>query len=250
MPLSKRYKIIACEVLFREICFCASQSRNIIDTAFLSQGLHDLGSRKMSTGLQEEIDKVDLTKYDAILLGYGLCNNGIIGLRSSLPIVVPRAHDCITLLLGSKEKYKEYHSENAGTFFKSTGWIERDTNANENEDSVTSQLGMNKTYKEYVELYGEENAKYLLETMGDLMSSYDRYTYIDTDIGNFNRYKELIKQQAKEKNWNYNELNGNTSLLMKLLDGDWDEDDFLVVPPDKTIKPTFNDDIVGFVDSI
>lgn len=244
MTLPKRYKIIVCEILFREICFCASQSRNIIDITFLPKGLHDIGSQKMSNRLQEELDHVDVTKYEAILLGYGLCNNGIIGLKSSLPMVIPRAHDCITLLLGSKDKYKEYHSQNAASFFKSTGWIERDGDPNETENSITSQLGINKTYLEYVEQYGEDNAKYLMKTIGNMLSNYDRYTYIDTNIGDFNHYKEMTKQQANEKNWDYDELRGSTVLLMKLLNGNWEEREFLIVPPNNTIKPTFNDEIV------
>lgn len=245
----KRYKIISCEILFREICFCASQSKNIVDISFLPKKLHDLGSQKMSDRLQEELNNVDATKYDAILLGYGLCNNGIIGLKSSLPFVIPRAHDCIALLLGSKDRYKEYHAKNASTFFKSTGWIERDENPNETDNSITSQLGMNKTYLEYTEQYGEENAKYLMEMMGDWLKNYDKYTYIDTNIGDFTLYKELTEQEAIEKNWSYEELTGSTTLLMKLLNGEWAKEAFLIIPPNKTIKPTYNDEIIQIDES-
>lgn len=240
----KKYKLIACEILFREICYCASQSKNIIDITFMPKGLHDIGSEKMLNKLQNELNSVDETKYDAVLLGYGLCNNGVIGLKSSLPMVIPRAHDCITLLLGSKERYKEYHSNNSTSFYKSSGWIERDVNPSEIDNSVTSQLGMNKTYLEYVEQYGEENAKYLMETMGDLLKNYDKYSYIDTNVGDFNHYKEMTKQLASEKNWKYEEISGSTILIKKLLNGEWDKEEFLIIPPNKTIKPSYNDEIV------
>ena len=78
--------------------------RNIIDLKLVQQGLHDVGEPKMSASLQEELDAVDQAQYDAILLGYGLCNNGIRNLRASIPIVVPRAHDCITLLAWIQRK--------------------------------------------------------------------------------------------------------------------------------------------------
>lgn len=240
----KRYKIIACEILYREICYCVAQSRNIIDISFLDKGLHDIGSKNMLSRIQDEIDNTDTTKYEAILLGYGLCNNGIIGLKSKLPLIIPRAHDCITLLLGSKEKYKLYHAKNAGTFFKSVGWIERDTAPNDNDGSITSQLGMNKTYQQYVDEYGEETAKYLMDSLGNWLENYDKFSYIDTNTGDFSHYKKQIKSQADDKDWNYEELSGTTNLFMKLLDGYWDEEEFLIVPPNKTIAPSYDDQII------
>jgi hypothetical protein len=102
----------------------------------MEKGLHDVGTKKMSAMLQSEIDKVDAEKYDMILLCYGLCNNGICNLHSSLPIVIPRAHDCITLLMGSKEKYKDYFEKIPGTFFLSSGRHERNKGPGDTEDTT------------------------------------------------------------------------------------------------------------------
>jgi hypothetical protein len=242
----KRYKLISCEIMFREICFCASKCKNIIDITFMPKGLHDLGDKKMLEQLQGELDKVDALKYDAILLGYGLCNNGIKGLHSSLPIIVPKAHDCITLLLGSKEKYNDYFHNNPGTFYKSPGWIERDTNPNETEQSITSQLGMDKTYQDYVAQYGEENAEYLMEMLGGWFKNYKKITYIDTKTGDFEHYKELTKLQADENQWEYEEVEGDTNLIFRLLNGDWNTHDFLIVPPNNTVEPTYAKDIISY----
>ncbi|HZK70527.1 MAG TPA: DUF1638 domain-containing protein [Clostridia bacterium] len=246
MNTSKRYKLIACEIMFREVCFCASMCKNIIDISFMPKGLHDVGDVKMLEKLQSEMDSVDVQKYDAILLCYGLCNNGIKGLHSTLPLIVPKAHDCITLLLGSRDKYNNYFRDNPGTFYKSPGWIERDVNPNENEQSVTSQLGMNKTYQEYVEQYGEENAEYLMETLGNWFNNYSKIAYIDTKTGNFEYYKELAKQQANERKWEYEEVEGNTNLIFRLLNGEWENEDFLIVPPNNRIEPTYTEDIVSY----
>ena len=178
------------------------------------------------------------------MLGYGLCNNGISGLHASIPLVVPRANDCITLLLGSKEKYLDYFEHNPGTFFKSPGWVERDVNPNDSEESVTSQLGMNKTYQEYVEKYGEENAQYLTELLGDWFKNYKKLAYIDTNIGDFQEYKELTRQQATDKGWEYEEVQGSVSLLARLLSGVWDAEDFLVVPPTKIIQAVYDNEVI------
>ena len=236
MDVQKRYLLIGCEIMFREICFCAAKSRNIIDIAFMPKRLHDVGSARMAQKLQEEIDKTASSKYDAILLCYGLCNNGIIGLSSaSLPIVVPKAHDCITLLMGSRERYNEYFRHNPGTFYQSPGWIERDEDSRGNEQSVTSQLGMNRTWQEYAEKYGEENAKYIMQTLGGWHGRYRKLAYIDTKTGDSRLYKEAAKSRAFEHQWEYEEIEGDTGLIMRLMDGEWDGGDFFVAPPNLPI---------------
>ena len=155
------YKLIGCEILFREICHCASISENVVDLEFMPKGLHDIGEEKMSARLQERIDAVDTDKYEAILLCYGLCNYGTKGLQSSLPIVLPRAHDCITLLMGSKERYKDYFFGNPGTLFMSSGWIERARDPEEVENSVTAKFGMRGDFSDY----DDDDAAYLREIL-------------------------------------------------------------------------------------
>ena len=104
-----RYKVIACKALFREFSLLASQTQTILDITYMRQGLHDTPDL-LRRALQEEIDKVDENAdmhsneqrpgrtFDAILLGYGLCSNGVAGLSSKkYPLVVPRSDDCIVL---------------------------------------------------------------------------------------------------------------------------------------------------------
>ena len=103
-----RLKIISCEVLFREISLLAAQSGNEVDIAFLPKGLHDQKSARMRATLQEMVDQVDSERYQAVAFGYALCGNGTAGLVArDLPLVIPRAHDCITLFLGSRQRYSE-----------------------------------------------------------------------------------------------------------------------------------------------
>jgi len=233
--------MIGCEILFREICLCAANSVNIVDLRFMNKGLHDIGETRMSKELQDEIDLIDQNRYEAILLGYGLCNYGVKGLCAKIPMVIPRAHDCITLMMGSKEKYKEYFFRNPGTFFKSPGWIERDANPNYTESSVTTQLGMNVNFDEY----DEETAAYLRETLGSWTVNYSRYAYIDTGAGDASLYEDQLMAEAREKNWGYEKISGDVCLIQDLMDGRWDNDRFLHVPPGNRITNTFGDDIVS-----
>ncbi len=240
---SRRFAVIACAVLLREIYHCAATSKNIIDIIPLDQGLHDLGEKPMCAELQKTIDSVEHEKYDAILLGYGLCNNGIRSLHAPITLVVPRVHDCIALLMGSREEFQKYFDDNPGTYYRSAGWIERVTSHLSNPQSTTSLMGMG-TFEEYVEKYGHENAKYLMETLEGGLKHYEKLTFIDTVPGCFRQYKESSREEAENNGWKYEEFKGNTELLWKLLDGDWDETAFLVLKPGETIEASYDEKIL------
>jgi hypothetical protein len=242
-----RLLIIGCEILYREISLCAAQSKNVVDARFLRKGLHDVGEREMSATLQAEIDQVPPDKYEAILLGYGLCSNGIRGLNSKhLPLVVPKAHDCITLLLGSKERYRDHFEKHPGTYFRSTGWLERNVSGDGQEGRFLNQLGFGKSFEELVAKFGEDNAKYIVETLGnwDWKKNYDTLAYIDMGIGEFPQYEEMARREASEKKWAYEKLAGDIGLLLRLVDGQWDASEFLVVPPGQKIVPIYVGDII------
>lgn len=242
MECPKRFLLIACAILHRECHACAARSKNLITLRLCEKGLHDIGAKKMSARLQAEVDAASPKEYDAILLGYGLCNNGTEGLRSGLPIIMPRAHDCITLLLGSKERYMDYFNKNAGTYYRSPGWIEYGDSCLANPDSTVTQMGMT-PYEEYVAKYGEENAKYLMETLG-MTKHYSKLAYIDTGVGDIARYRDLSTNEAKEKGFEYEEIPGDTGILQRMMDGDWDEKEFLVIRPGQAMKPSHDDNVI------
>ena len=111
-PQQQRYCLFACEVLRRELDSCRERSAHRVDARYLDQGLHDLGAEGVRRALREELEQVDAAAYDALLLGYGLCNNGIVGLsHPTLPLVAPRAHDCVALFLGSHQRYEKYFQQ-------------------------------------------------------------------------------------------------------------------------------------------
>jgi Protein of unknown function (DUF1638). len=240
----KRYIAVVCEVLFREVSFCAAKSRSVITTQFVDQGLHSKGQVVMPRELQAIIDRIDCGKFDAILLIYGLCNNGILGLHADIPLVVPRAHDCITLLLGSKERYREYFDKNPGTFYKSSGWNERDYDGSGTlvvgDGSPRDEL----IYRQYVELYGEEEADYLMEALDPSKLGYNKVAFIDTGVGDVAYDREVARASAEEKEWEYEELEGDLGLLLRMLDGEWSEEEFLVIQPREHIEASFDETIL------
>ncbi len=240
-----RFKLIACEILFREFSHLAAGSPNRIDVEFLPKGLHDLGRRGMFERLNEIVAVQDQSGYDAILLGYALCSGGVVGLTArDIPIVLPRAHDCISLFLGDRHKYQEYFEANPGTYFKTTGWIERGGDlVLYPPDSVQSKMGLNLTYNQMIDKYGEENAKYLWEQLSRMVH-YSKMTFIETGIEPDDRFENETRHLAAERGWEFEKISGNLSLLRRLLDGDWSGDDFLIVRPGESIQFDYSENIV------
>jgi len=241
-----KLKLIACEVFYRELCLLTARSPNRVDLEFVPKGLHDLETGKMVARLQSVVDAVEEDRYEAVLLAYGLCNNGLAGLAArSLPIVVPRAHDCITLFLGSRERYLDYFKKKPGTYFLTTGWIERGEVEGElREQSIPHRTGLDLSYDELVRKYGEENAKYICERIGDGLRNYNRFTYIDTGTDPDGRFEEHARRKAEERGWEFERVRGDPSLLERLVNGPWDPEDFLVVKPGSSVRPSYNDAIM------
>jgi len=233
-----RVRAICCEILYREACRLAADSPLVVDLEFVPKGLHDIGSEKMLARLQERVDAVETDVYDATLLGYALCNNGVAGLRATrTKLVIPRAHDCITFFMGSRERYREYFDAHPGTYFRTTGWSERGS-AGE-EESIATQLGFNRTYQEYVEKYGEDNAKYIWETLGAWKDAYSRMTYIDMGMALDDVYAREARTEAEANGWVFERIEGDWTLLRALFSGDWDEE-VLVVETGGVIEPSYD----------
>jgi hypothetical protein len=236
-----RIKAISCEVIYRELCYAAARSPHQVDVQFLPKGLHDQGCGGMRLRLQSEIDKTDVTRHEAIVLGYALCGNGTVGLTSRrVPIIIPRAHDCITLLMGSRETFQNYFENHPGVYYRSTGWLERGKDTVQIKD-VQRRTGAGYELNELVERYGEENGRYLFEQLNAYRSSYTQLTYITTGLEPNETFEAAAKAEAKDKGWTYEKVQGSLRWFDALLSGDWNNDDFLTVPPGYRVTVRYDD---------
>jgi hypothetical protein len=220
-----RFKWIVCKTLQKEAYFCAARSPHIVDVVLMPQGLHNT-PQILCAEVQKELSRTidnQGNPYDAILMGYGLCGNGILGLTSPIKLIVPRAHDCVTLLLGSKEKYQQYLDTHRGVYWYSDGWIRTQT--------MPGKVRYEALLAEYTEKFGPDNAEYLLEIEQSWMKEYNWAVYIDWNLPESPRQKDYTRQCAEYLGWQYDCVAGSPDLLQRLTDGLWNEQDFLIVQP-------------------
>lgn len=233
-----RFKLICCEVFLREICLAISASEHTIDPFFTPKGRHEK-PEELRRLLQDEIKEADKAGcYDAILLGYGLCGNAADGIfAGSTPLVIPRAHDCCTVFLGSKASFREYFGENPSLEWSSAGYMERgDTYLRESETG--KKLGLDLSYRELVERYGDDNARYVWESLHPEGSG--EVVFIDVPETSHLGYLEKFSRFAKEQHKAVKVLAGDMRLIKNLVDGRWNEDEFLVVEPGQTINAVYD----------
>ena len=237
-------KLIGCDVLMREICHSVAKTPHVMDIEFTEKGSHDKPDYLRQL-IQERIDacQADEKSYDAIILGYGVCGNSTIGLIArDTPLVIPRAHDCCTLFLGSKAKFREHFGDRPSTGFSSSGYLERGDSYVREANEIHQFMGLDKTYEEYVRQYGEENARYIWETLHPEQSQAKDNSVIFIDIPETRHlgYAERCRRQAEEDGKEYIQLEGDISLILSLIFGEWNDDDFLVVPPHKRIVGVYD----------
>lgn len=229
--------IISCQIFYRELSMAAAVSPNHTTVSWMPQGLHEK-PENMPAALQAKIDRIEgelaagnfRHPPEAIVMGYGLCSNGVVGLKArTIPLVIPRTDDCIALFLGSQKRYLELFHRYAGTYWVNGGWIE--------EAKLPSPEGYRQMREEFVELYGEENADFLMESgVGyGWTKNYSACGYIRPAGYENPVWREQAKQFADTYGWDLFEAEGSNRLLDKLLGGEWDEE-FLVCRPGETVQ--------------
>lgn len=236
----KRIALIACAVMQRECSYEIAITENIVQTVWLKQGLHDT-PELLQKKLQEQIDIIEeaqedldsIKRVDAICIGYGLCSNGVIGLKSeTLPIIIPRCDDCIALFLGSADRYMQMFNEKPGIYWYNPGWIEHAFTPS--EESYASR------FESYSEKYGEDNAEFLMEAEREWVHNYQNCIYIDSPIYHNEEYAEYTKHASETYNWAFSRVKGEQRMFHMLISGDWDNDEFLICPAGYTVQPDYD----------
>jgi hypothetical protein len=233
--------VISCEVFEIELNALCPTRPHVRARAMIDWGLHN-EPKKMPPALQAQIESLEAAhpQIEAIVLAYGVCSRGTEGVRAGrVPLVIPRAHDCITVLLGSRERYADYVSKHPGTYWYSPGWNKHHL--------APGKARYDKLRQQYVDRFGADDADYLMEQEQAWFSHYNRATYVHLTIGATAADRDYTRDCASYLGWSYDEQQGDPRLLTDLLDGPWDADRFLVVPPGQSIRFTADERIVEAV---
>ena len=211
--------VIACQVLqsMLERLLPEDLARQ---ATFMDYGLHRVPG-KMTWTLQDAIDEIE--EPSLVVLGYGLCGNGLDGIRSGKhTLLVPRTDDCIALLLGSRQAYMREFSAVPGTYYLSKGWLE----------SGSHPL---KEYQEYTARYGQAEADWIMDQQ---YQHYERLVLVAHSQADLEGYRPQAQEVADYcKRWamRYEEILGSDDYVRRMVEVaaalDKADGDFLVIPP-------------------
>ncbi len=233
--------IISCQVFYRDISYLAALSEHTTTVTWMEQGLHDTPDI-LRKKIIEEIDKIEygvehhLFKHnpDVIVLGYGLCSNGIVGIRSkTIPIVVPRTDDCIGIFLGSQQTYLELFKRYSGTYWLNNGWIE--------SAFLPTPSNYEKLREQYIAQYGEDSAEFLMEQEVSWAEKYHYCGYIISPVYDSVQKQNFAREIAQYHHWEFLTFTGNHQILNHLLNGIFLTDEVLICSPGTEIVPSYDE---------
>jgi len=220
--------VIACSVMRDELMAVSVPG---VRFEFLEIGLHRTPAR-MPLVIQEKIHHAD-DKIDYIVLGYGLCGNGIVGVKAERkPLVIPKTHDCISLFLGSSEARQKEQQKAPGTYYLTKGWIE--------EGKPPLAL-----LEEYTQHYGQQTAEWVIS---EEFKNYTRLALVSTGAYDLVAYRSNARANAVFLGVTYEEIKGSLAYFEKMVKGQWDKGEFIILQPGEEItQGTFMSLIEGQV---
>ncbi len=229
-----RVHFIGCGVLRLDLEAAAKALNIDVVSDFLEGGLHD-DPAELRLQLQAAIDAIsqqaDCTR---IVLGYGVCGRGLIGIRArNVPLVVPKVHDCISIFLGSNKAYQEQFKRHPGTYYVSAGWFEEKVQpVGKRKKKAKDRSPLPRPERDRLEeKYGADNARHICEFLSSWQRNYKRAAFIDTGTGKRDKYETHAQTMADEFGWNYEAIQGDQSVLQRALTVDGETEDILWVPP-------------------
>jgi hypothetical protein len=119
-----------------------------VTSRFLEYGLHSI-PKQLKQAVQEGIDRIESPSL--VVLGYGLCGNGLDDIRAGKhTLVIPKADDCVAIFMGSRQRYLTQFKQNPGTYYLTKGWFEVGS------DPLSE-------YEKLLEKYSVETSDWLME---------------------------------------------------------------------------------------
>ena len=229
-------KLICCDVFLRPVSALIATSPHTIDVEYIPMLAHTEPA-KLRTEIQARINTaVAVRNYDLFLLLYGLCGNATVGLACPVKMVMPRIHDCCAMFMGSKENFLNEFGNNLSMRWCTSGYYERGYK----ENSLRNQSS-NKgdEYHALVELYGEDNANYVWDTMHPEIET-SAVAYIRLEGYEIPGCEDSFRNHIEAQGKTLRVLEGDIAYLQAMVNGPWDNKHFLTISPGEKIGAVYD----------
>ncbi len=206
-------KIIACKTIENELLSAMDHTGCHDEVLWLESGLHNV-PKILHHAIQTALDQC--ADAERVMLAMGYCGNSVVGLKTgAFELMMPRADDCISILLRSNRSQASVSRQRNATYFMTEGWLKGERN-------------IWREYEYAVAKYGEVRGKRIFDT---LFRNYDALALLDTGCFPLEAARQESVEIAQRLGLRYEEVTGGTGYLEQLLQGPWPDDRFLRVPP-------------------
>ena len=196
-----------------------------VKSHYLDYGLHSI-PKHLKQVVQEEINHLESPSL--VVLGYGLCGNGLDDIHAGVhTLVIPKADDCIAIFMGSRQRYMTQFKENPGTYYLTKGWFEVGS------DPLSE-------YEKLIEKYGSETADWLMEQQ---YQHYKKLLFVANRQEDLEAYRPRAREVAAycdRFGMVYEEYLGGDDFLNQIAEAletqeNWSSN-FVVVPPGSKLQ--------------
>lgn len=238
-PVDTQRAVVACAVMEQELREIDRRAGSIVRAwRFLDPALHNQPTRLQAV-LQDAIDDVERTEPQVteIALGIGLCSRGTEGVVAErCTLVIPRSDDCIGIFLSDPQGYRRQVLDEPGTVWFTPGWVKHRV--------APGPIKLAQLREELADRFEPEDVEYLVEMEREALLAYSRVCFVDLTIGDTDSTRRQAEHAAREMNWNYERITGDTTMLHALISGEHRDDWFCVAKPGMTFEMSADDDII------
>jgi len=136
--------IVACHTIEDELNLAVRETHVTYPVFWIDSKLH-VKPENLRDQVQGTISRI--TNVSTILLAFGCCGTGLVGIRSETSrLILPKVEDCISLLLGSEERRRIMARETA-SYFLTRGWLESENNLQTEYEYCVRKFGLERTVR-------------------------------------------------------------------------------------------------------
>jgi len=211
--MKKNILLIACGMIQDEVKLAMKNTGITYDTVWMSSDLHS-NPDFLKDELQKQIDANQ--DYEMILLAYGNCGKGLVGLVSEkTKLAFLRTEDCIQMLLHKNKDLKNLRGE---TYFVTKGWME-------------AKKSLKEEYHHAINKYGPKRAEMIMKIM---FSNHQSLIMIDSGAYDLENWIHCARHLGQVLKLDFTTTQGDVDLLEMFLSLNWNHQ-VVVISPDNTI---------------